>query len=170
MPQKEPRKVDKGWILVDDKRLDYTIAAVVKMRQVEAGDHPDVNQNEVETEDKVRTYAPDRNDILPTYEDQHLMSTRWSVEDQRPYPMDYMLFYIPFKPEATESLEGPGETGRAPKFNVKAWGAVQTLLGEEQDRFDAAKAKSESQNGTSQNGAAEASTTATSVLPFRQRE
>ncbi|KAF4958521.1 hypothetical protein FGADI_2321 [Fusarium gaditjirri] len=75
----------------------YTIVAVVKMR-------PGQSRGFMAMSDAVRTYSFCGPNITALYEDETLMSGNWSVGDLSPFPMEYMLFYMPHPGELRNDL------------------------------------------------------------------
>jgi hypothetical protein len=125
MPQKDIRQYEDGsWGLVEGNPVTYTIMAVVKMREEGVAD---CDQSAWVQEDLVRMYAPNLAQIVPIYEDSSLMSREWSVEDIRQYPMEYMLFYIPYREERWPTPWTP-EIAPPPRFDVDAYEALNALL------------------------------------------
>ncbi|KAI7770457.1 hypothetical protein LZL87_002828 [Fusarium oxysporum] len=124
LPQWIEAEDEQGRFLDEDEPQRYTIIAVVRMRpdMTAVRETPgDESMDEEHQNDTVRTYAQNGPNIIAAYEDGELMPPYWSVGDLRPYPLEYMLFYMRKPGEVMDDPTGLPEHAQPPNFNMVIW-------------------------------------------------
>ncbi|EWY87432.1 hypothetical protein FOYG_11632 [Fusarium oxysporum NRRL 32931] len=131
LPQWIEREDEQGRFLDEDEPQLYTIIAVVRMRPDMTAVRETLGEESMDEEhqnDIVRTYAHNGLNIIAAYEDSALMPPYWSVGDLRPYPLEYMLFYMRKPGEVMDDPTGLPEHAQPPNFNMVIWENVNQVL------------------------------------------
>ncbi|SCN96738.1 uncharacterized protein FFE2_08583 [Fusarium fujikuroi] len=131
LPQWIEATEERGRLLEEDQPQCYTIIAVVRMRPDMTAVHETQGEESMVDEhqnDNVRTYAHNGRNIIGAYEDSALMPRHWSVGDLRPYPLEYMLFYMRKPSVFRDEPMGQKEHAEPPKIYLKVVHNVDKVL------------------------------------------
>ncbi|KAF9766900.1 hypothetical protein IL306_000597 [Fusarium sp. DS 682] len=130
LPQWVETDDDEGHILMGGEPQRYTIIAVVRMRPDETAVNEAMQDQDADEtyDDVVRTYAQNGPNIIAAYEDGTLMPGLWSVEDLRPYPLEFMLFYMQKPGDQRDDPTRLPEHAQPPRFDITAWQKVNRAL------------------------------------------